>query len=310
MTLKQENIYCPLCKQSESSFISKQSDIELFTTPNSYSYLKCNGCDCIYIHPMPIDQLDKIYPQDYYSGLEEQTGLLAKVKGLLDTRLFKNILNKLPGKQLSILDIGGGSGWLLNKVKKLDSRVKKTSIVDINQSAQPSAEQNGHQFYCNRIEELNISKKFDFILMLNLIEHIETPELVLKKVNSLLKANGLLLIKTPNTLTIDRLLFQKYYWGGFHCPRHWILFNKNNLIQLAKKQGFVVQSFKYTQGSPQWAASILGTLAKKNWIKLSPDRPMPKHPLLIPLLAIFAAFDFARSLFFPTAQMFCLLRKI
>src|SRR5690606_6666334 len=52
-----------------------------------------------------------------------------------------------------------------------------------------------------------------------------------------------------NTGSIDFKWFKKKYWGGYHFPRHWNLFNKKSLAALAVKTGYKVKSID-TQVSP------------------------------------------------------------
>ena len=109
--------------------------------------------------------------------------------------------------------------------------------------------------------------------------------------------------------TLDCRLFQAHNWGGFHCPRHWVLFNQRGLRDLARRCGLECVWARYTQGAPQWTNSILGWLADRGMLAVTRARPMHLHPLHAPLLAFTAAFDFARLPFMPTAQMFLLFQR-
>jgi SAM-dependent methyltransferase len=231
------------------------------------------------------------------------------VKRALDGRLFRRVMRELPGEHLRVLDVGGGSGWLLDVVREQDRRVVETHEVDLDESARHAAEMAGHVFHCTPIESFAADGRFDLVLLLNLIEHVADPASVLRRVADLLSPSGMLLIKTPNTDTLDRRLFQNHNWGGFHCPRHWVLFTMPALVQLAGHCGFELVWARYTQGAPQWANSILGWLADRRLVRVSVERPMHTHPLLSPLLALAAAFDLLRLPFAPTAQMFVLLKK-
>ena len=62
--------------------------------------------------------------------------------------------------------------------------------------------------------------------MNQLIEHVDSPDLVIKKAHDMLEKDGILFIETPNINSWDFLLFKKRYWG-WHTPRHWYLFNQN-----------------------------------------------------------------------------------
>ena len=300
---------CPLCAGKERSLFARSMDVEMNTSDDVYQYFECGSCAAIYLDPVPADRLNLIYPDTYYSySSRAHRSLLESIKLALDRRLLRGILKVIPGDRLSVLDVGGGDGWALDAAKKADHRVAYTCEVDLNEKAKAPAKRQGHEFFCERIEDFSPGRNFDLIVVLNLIEHVYDPAAVLQKLSGLLTPGGRILIKTPNTDTMDRRLFRRHYWGGLHCPRHWVLFNRVNFVQPAKHAGLQVDRFKYTQGAPQWAASILGTLAQNRLITLNRERPMHRHPLVNALQALFAAIDFLRKPFSPTAQMIFVLK--
>ncbi len=301
---------CPVCQSTSTELVSQVKDLELQTSDQLYDYYGCENCEAIFIHPQPLDQLAQIYPDHYYSnsGGDHQS-ILGKVKEYLDRRMFKKVTQPLKGEQLAALDVGGGSGWMLNVLTQVEPRVTYTAVVDINDIAKTAANRNGHDFFCSRIEVFETTRRYDVIILLNLIEHVANPAQVLTKMHQLLTPGGRLIIKTPNTDTLDRRLFINHYWGGLHCPRHWILFNAENFTRLANQQGLEVADLWYTQGAPQWTASILCTLSLKNWLSFSAQKQMSSHWLLLPVQVIGAAFDLLRAPFAKTAQFFTILTK-
>lgn len=303
------NPFCPVCKKTDTHFFAQGWDAEYKSTEEKFDYHYCRVCPVIFLPHPPVDRLEEIYPPSYYAFENEGNfSALGRMKRFLEKRLFRRLLKSIPGDRLAALDVGGGSGWMLETVKKADSRVLRTAVVDPGLSGRSLAEKRGHAFYGRRIEDFMGNEQFDFVLLLNLIEHVEDPELVMKKLRWLIKPTGLILIKTPNIDSFDRNFFKNHNWGGLHCPRHWVLFNKESLSALAERCGLKVVSTTYTQGAPQWTASILGWLSDQRWIKVSKEYPMHRHWLYKPLIALTAAFDFFRSPFSKTAQMFFVLR--
>jgi 2-polyprenyl-3-methyl-5-hydroxy-6-metoxy-1,4-benzoquinol methylase len=307
--VKSDRPTCPICRSQRTFLLNSVPDIELHTSSRSFDYYSCRACDLIFINPFPSDRINEIYPDHYYSTAGPDKSLLNRVRDALDKRLFARILNKIPGKSLSVLDVGGGAGWMLKLAREADSRVSYTAVVDLNSKSRPLAVENGHEFFCTLVEDFRTERKFDLIILLNLIEHVAVPETVLRNLSNLLQPQGRVVVKTPNTQTVDRKIFQRMYWGGYHSPRHWILFNKRNFVKTVVAANLSVESLRYTQGAPQWAASVLGTLALKRLVRIDHERPMPRHPLLPFLLLTFAIFDFLRAPFFPTAQMIAVLKR-
>ncbi len=306
--------HCPLCNSAKVRLLSTVRDIELFTSDSDYEYFGCGACNSIYLKNPPLTKLSEIYPENYYSvkGPDSQDrslgALLEIIKNYFDKKLFQAALKRVQGNSISCLDVGGGAGWISNLVRAADSRVKHTAIMDINESSRALAESNGHRYICGVAESLTTENEFDFVLMLNLIEHVANPDKTLRCIHAAMKPGGILLIKTPNTLSLNRRLFERFYWGGYHAPRHWILFNKLSFTKLAMERGFHVERFYYTQGAPQWVASILGTL--ELFYPSGRRRPMHSNPFGSILSLLFAAFDFVRLPLFSTDQMIFVLRKI
>ena len=249
------------------------------------------------------DKLADIYPANYYSFSKPGRNFVTRVKEWLDQRSLKSLLKSLPGKDLKVLDIGGGSGWLAGLVRRIDPRVSLTQIVDLDDAARVLAEQSGHRYFCGRIEEFVTDERYDVILMLNIIEHVADPRRVLAKAKGLLTPTGRIYIKTPNFRSLDARLFRHANWGGYHCPRHFVIFTRESLSRLLESVGLRVTSFAYTQGAPFWSASILEMLRQAGLVRASRERPAIYHPAMPFLQAAGAAFDFARKPFARLSQM-------
>jgi 2-polyprenyl-3-methyl-5-hydroxy-6-metoxy-1,4-benzoquinol methylase len=306
---EQPPAYCPVCNGYNISLWSQATDVEYFSVPGTYDYFQCKDCQTIFIHPVPVEQLKQIYPANYYSFVSHRKNLVTGFKEWLDKLFFKKILKTIPGEQLSVLDAGGGTGWLLDRIKETDPRVSFTQVVDIDEHAKGIAERNGHAYAQSTIEDFSTEKKFDLVLLLNLIEHVADPLTVLNKCASILNEKGVIVIKTPNTQSLDAKLFRKTYWGGLHCPRHWIIFSEKSFRLLLASTSLQVKKLQYTQGAPFWAFSVIAVLHRKKIIKVSAQKPIIFHWLFAPVSALFAAFDFIRRPFAKTSQMFILLEK-
>jgi 2-polyprenyl-3-methyl-5-hydroxy-6-metoxy-1,4-benzoquinol methylase len=301
--------YCPVCKQQNISTWSVAKDYEYFSLEEEFTYYGCADCGTIFIHPVPVDQLKKIYPSNYYSFANKSKNIVVRLKEWLDKRFFKRILKQISSTEISVLDIGGGTGWMLDVLKKTDERINFTQIVDIDEKAKRVAEENGHAYFEGTIETFNSDQKFHLILMLNLIEHVADPLTVLQKVQSLLAPGGIIVIKTPNTDSWDARLYKKSYWGGLHCPRHWVIFSEKSFRQLLQSTTLKIKKLTYTQGAPFWAFSIIAALHRRKIVRISAQKPIIFHWLFAPISAVFAVFDFIRRPFAKTSQLFIILTK-
>jgi 2-polyprenyl-3-methyl-5-hydroxy-6-metoxy-1,4-benzoquinol methylase len=282
-------------------------DAEYHAVPERFSYGLCRDCGCLSIDPVPAGRLAEIYPSSYYSFARQDASFIERLKLYLDRRLLRSVLGGCPGESLAVLDVGGGTGWMLDQARGADPRVRDTLVVDLDPSARPFAEAAGHRFVAGRIEDLAGDERFDLVLLLNLIEHVADPVGVLRSLGARLKPGGRILLKTPNHDSLDARLFRHAYWGGLHCPRHWVLFTPAALRLAAARAGLVVQRQSLTQGAPFWAWSVLDALERRGFVRVDAARPMHRHPLVPLLLALFGALDLARSPFMATSQMFAVL---
>jgi SAM-dependent methyltransferase len=298
---------CLVCGGRRATFWAKAHDVEYHTSEREYALQHCPDCDVLFIDPVPRDRLQEIYPASYYSYAPAGRSALQAIKAWLDRRFYRKLLARVGGPALRVLDVGGGAGSELSALRASDARVKETTIVDLDPEAAVTARANGHHYFCGRIEDFQSTEKFDAVMLLNLIEHVDDPAAVLRKVASLLAPGGVVAVKTPNYQALDARLFRNLSWAGYHCPRHWVLFTLESFGTLAEREGLRVLSRSYTQGAPFWAASVLAWLASRGLARVSRERPVVRHPLFGLLAALFAAVDFARRPFMRTSQMIFVL---
>lgn len=301
---------CPASGSVASEAWADVWDAEYLTTTDHFLQRRCLECGVLFIDPVPSHRLAEIYPPNYYSfSGRGRPGFVQRVKYAFDRRLFRKMLRLLPGTQLSVLDVGGGAGSQLDAVRACDARVRYTQVVDFDARAAEVATAKGHAFFCGRIEDFEPDRTFDLILLLNLIEHVQSPLEVLEKLRSMLTPAGIMLVKTPNYDSLDARLFRHRNWGGYHAPRHWVLFTRESFERLARRASLRVRSFSYAQGAPFWSTSILFMLARWGVIRVTKERPAVFHPLFPLLAAVAAGFDFLRSPFAKLSQMLIVLQR-
>ncbi len=300
---------CLACGSTSSEVWATAWDAEYLTTDERFTLYRCKTCGVLFIDPVPSDRLSEIYPSNYYSFASPKESVVHRIKGWLDGRLFQNILKSIPGESLNVLDVGGGAGWQLNIIRDIDPRVKFTQVVDFDPGAAELARGQGHEYFCGRIEDFQTDRQFDLVLLLNLIEHVADPLLILQKVRSMLSPQGLVLVKTPNYDSLDARVFRHKNWGGYHSPRHWVIFTKESFERIAATAGLKFKKFSYTQGAPFWTTSTLFWLADKGMISVTKERPAVYHPLYPLLGGLSAGFDFLRGPFGKLSQMFIVLGR-
>ena len=114
---------------------------------------------------------------------------------------FKLKNNNIPLKGVNILDIGCGGGLLSEPMCKLGASVTgiDASIKNINIAKLHAKKDNLKiNYLCSSPEKLKIKKKFDVILNMEIIEHVEDIQFFLNSCSKLLKKNGVMFVATIN----------------------------------------------------------------------------------------------------------------
>ena len=116
-------------------------------------------------------------------------------------KTFKINQKKLPLKNVKILDIGCGGGLLSEPMCRLGADVTAidASKKNINVAKLHSKKNNLKiKYICTSPEKLKIKNKFDVILNMEIVEHVEDVDFFLKSCSNLLKKNGIMFVATLN----------------------------------------------------------------------------------------------------------------
>ena len=108
---------------------------------------------------------------------------------------------KKPLNKIKILDIGCGGGLLSEPMARLGAEVVGIDASDRNiKIAKLHSKKNKLKinYLCSSPEKLKITKKFDVILNMEIVEHVEDIDFFLKSCSKLLKKNGLMFVATIN----------------------------------------------------------------------------------------------------------------
>ena len=112
---------------------------------------------------------------------------------------LKNKAKPLSG--INILDVGCGGGLLSEPMARMGARVTGIDASDQNikiAKLHPKKNKLKINYLCSSPEKLNVKKKFDVILNMEIIEHVENVDFFLKSCSNLLKKNGLMFVATIN----------------------------------------------------------------------------------------------------------------
>ena len=120
-------------------------------------------------------------------------------ENIINNFKLKNKSKPLSG--IKILDIGCGGGLLSEPMSRMGANVTGIDASDKNiKIAKLHSKKNKLKinYLCSSPEKLKIEKKFDVILNMEIVEHVEDIDFFLKSCSKLLKKNGLMFVATIN----------------------------------------------------------------------------------------------------------------
>ena len=158
-----------------------------------------------------------------------------------------------PLKKINILDIGCGGGLLAEPMCRLGANVVGIDASKKNiEVAKFHAKKNKLKInYKNTSPEtLKIKKKFDVILNMEIVEHVENVDFFIKESSKLLKKNGLMFVATINKTLKSYMMaivgaeyilkwlpIGTHDWNKFVKPEELIEISKSNNLVIKKLNG-------------------------------------------------------------------------
>jgi SAM-dependent methyltransferase len=304
---------CPVCGEGHANTIAEGYDYELETCADEWRMHRCAVCGAVRLDPRPdITALPVIYPPTYYSYAMSETlsPLVLRGKAFFDRLKFSGILRALGRKPSSFLDVGCGDGHYLAMMAA--DGVPKERIYGIELGASAALKAKGFQVFDQRVEDCAgiAPASLDLISMFHVIEHLPDPVLTLTRIRDWRAPRGILALETPNLDSWDARLFRTRWWGGYHFPRHWVLFDPESMRTALERAGLEVISVRYQTGHSFWLYSF------HHLLRYNRATPMPRlarffDPLRSRLMLIlFTGFDILRRMLgFKTSAMLVLARR-
>lgn len=214
-------------------------------------------------------------------------------------KIFSKHFCLIEGKN-DVLDLGCGVGtvdfYLANQgfdVVGIDisSRAIKLAKLSKREMNIP-----GISFYCSSLEKFHIEKKFDYIILSEVVEHLEDPISVIKRIRKVMKGKSLLVVSTP---LVSAPL---YRWGLLdefdRKVGHLRRYSKEDLLNILKSEKFVIVEYFETEGLLRnllYTHDSFGFILKFiRW----------------PFSLLFNYFDKLTSIFFGYSNIYVICRKL
>jgi len=256
-TLSLVETRCALCGSGDAALEAAGFDFEYHTASNEFRFARCRRCDHVYLNPRPgLRDLGTIYPSNYYAYGGASNPIVAPLRRRWESgkvRLYRELVGDGPRR---ILDVGCGDGRFLEILRASGSPEWRLEGIEIDAGAARACEARGFRAHVGRVEDFSDAEGFDAIVMLQLIEHVEDPVAISRRVFQLLRPGGCFIVETPNLAGLDYQAFRGRVWGHYHFPRHWNLFSTEALHRMLREQGFEIARTEYLISTSAWTISL------------------------------------------------------
>lgn len=239
-------IACPACSSGK---YRREFD------KNGFQYVGCADCGTLFVNPRPGFEVLKKFYSDSPSTAFWVDKFFKPVAEARREKIFRpraEYASGITGKggHLTVGDIGAGFGLFLEEWRKIDAGNDYIAIEPSLEMAE-TCKSKDIEVRCACLEELDEKKdRFDVLTAFELAEHLFDPEGFIRKIHSLLKPKGYLIMTTLNGRGFDILnLWEKS--RSVTPPHHLNFFNTSSIKTLLERSGFTIDEVS-TPGKLDW----------------------------------------------------------
>jgi 2-polyprenyl-3-methyl-5-hydroxy-6-metoxy-1,4-benzoquinol methylase len=237
--MKNTVLHCNFCGSEKSSRLYKDNP----------HLVICDECSLVYTNAqMSVEGMKGFYDDEYFVSKDSiQKGYEHYFDGKMN--ISKTFLKRMdiiehyckkPGR---LLDIGCAAGFFLEVAR---NRGWDVHGIDISKLCATYARDKMDidvkiDLFMNAVYE---DSSFDLITMWDYLEHSITPKEDIEKAWKLLRKGGLLVLATPDILSIPARIC-KSRWIGIKLEEHFYYFTRDVLSKLLSETGFEVLRMNY-----------------------------------------------------------------
>lgn len=235
-----ETISCPCCGSLEYSIKETTFDRFHLDGQDVYQIVSCLKCHFIYLNPRPGP--DAV--SEFYSNGSYQPFLSTKSRKTLLDWIYLGVRNHMvrwKRRQIErrkrrgqLLDIGCGTGEFLHEMAEHGWQVQ--GIEKDEKAAQYARVEYGLSVFDNGFDG---EAAFDVVTMWHVLEHLHEPIGQLRKIRTLLRDDGLLIVAVPNIFSFDAGYYGEN-WVALDAPRHLHHFVPASLGGLCEQAGLEI----------------------------------------------------------------------
>jgi 2-polyprenyl-3-methyl-5-hydroxy-6-metoxy-1,4-benzoquinol methylase len=252
---------CPVCDSTQFSVQLQVTDYTV--SQQQFQVAFCQNCSQGFTQNIPEQNAigDYYKAESYISHTDSEKGVINKLYHIVrkqtlqrKVKLVKQVTQKQTG---NILDIGCGTGAFLNAMHQQQWQVK---------GLEPDADTRARakQLYGIETEPSHTlfneqDGKYDAVTMWHVLEHVHELKPYLQKIQSILTANGKLIIAVPNYTSYDAQHY-KAHWAAYDVPRHLYHFSPKSMEVLLTNMGFKLKAKK-----PMWFDSFYVSMLSEQY---------------------------------------------
>lgn len=172
-----------------------ESAVEVFRTPTR-RYVRCSACDLVFLHPRPTRELMENYFRETYDGD------YGAVEACDDRQpVYQSVLNHLSLYRSSpgvLLDVGCGDGEFLQLCRRAGWDCLG---IELSEQAAIRAARKGLKILPpHALEGGEEIRHFDVVTLINVLETVADPLIMLRQAADLLTPKGLVIVRATNGL--------------------------------------------------------------------------------------------------------------
>jgi 2-polyprenyl-3-methyl-5-hydroxy-6-metoxy-1,4-benzoquinol methylase len=252
-----KKIYCPICKKLKVKTFLKGNmnnnynnkiDVRCTSMSNNLkpTLYKCKNCYIVFSQ-----FVNKKFENLYKDVVDKEYLKQIRIK----KKSFENFLDTIKlyiNKDKDVLEIGSYYGVLGSLIK---NKVKSYTGIEYSKSASKYAIKKFDLKIKSHFNQLR-NKKYDLIILCDVIEHVDNPLEVLKQIKSVLKKNGVIIMTTMDIESFyAKILGINYPWI---MPMHKFYFSFSSLKFILKKEKLKIDTYYHEK-----KITSLGYLLKK-----------------------------------------------
>lgn len=239
---------CPLCGSDRREPKLQAPDRFEPEFKTEFQVVRCADCPLIYLNPRPTrEAIARFYASSGYDpflSTQEQRDFWSRLYGSARNYMVRRKRAWIEAMKSSgaLLDVGCGTGEFLHEMRSHGWQV--TGVETESKAAAFARKKYGLDVASGDLEACEFkSQQFDIVTFWHVLEHLFEPVQTLRKVNNILKPDGVVLIAVPNIAGVDAR-FYKENWVALDAPRHLTHFTPESLSRLATLANFSVAGFR------------------------------------------------------------------